>query len=165
MEHNNYEIHLYFSIQLVIFRSLPLRVIFISRSQAKTCTILGGAEAMIDRCKVCFKCWLSQIQLAFISISPPSFSLMVSEVSGGRSPRSGKGSKEVRLHRIIKKAKLSKLSFVIPKSWVRPAPISPPRTLPPFEMDMRVAKSVASIPSGHNLAASTRTGMKEACKY
>ena len=103
----------------------------------------------------------SKNQLHFISIS--SLSLLASGISLGRRPRRGKGNNELRLQRIINVAKLSKLSLVIPKSWVRPAPISPPTTLPPFDIDISVAKSVASIPSGHNLAANTRTGMKEAC--
>lgn len=95
-----------------------------------------------------------------MSASPP---VRESVFSFGRRPRSGRGNKELRLHRIIKKAKLSKLSLVTPNSWVRPAPNSPPATLPPLQMDMRVAKRVASIPCGHNLAAKTRTGMNDAC--
>lgn len=104
----------------------------------------------------------ASIQLDFISISTfPSET--VSESSPGRRPSRGKGNNELRLQRIIKVAKLSNLSLVTPNTWVRPAPIRPPMTLPPFDMDIRVAKSVASIPSGHSFAASTRTGMKEAC--
>jgi hypothetical protein len=56
-----------------------------------------------------------RIQLDFISISLLSFG-MASGLSLGRRPRSGKGSNELRLQRIIKKAKLSKLSFVTPKN-------------------------------------------------
>ena len=93
---------------------------------------------------------------------------MVSEfesgVSWGRRRSSGRGNSELRLQRIIKVDRFSNESLVTPNICVKPAPIRPPRTLPPFDMDMRVAKSVASIPSGHNFAASTRTGMKDACK-
>ncbi|MFS7967405.1 hypothetical protein Hanom_Chr09g00785391 [Helianthus anomalus] len=64
---------------------------------------------------------------------------------------------------MIRSARLSKLSLVIPKTWVKPAPKRPPRTLPPFDIDIKVANRVASIPSGHSLAARTRTGMKDAC--
>lgn len=46
---------------------------------------------------------------------------------------------------------------------MKPAPMRPPVTLPAFEMDIRVANSVASTPDGHNLAAKTRTGMNDAC--
>lgn len=87
-----------------------------------------------------------------------------SGVSLGRRRSSGRGNSELRLHRIIRVERLSNESLVTPNSCVRPAPIRPPSRLPPFDMDMRVAKSVASIPSGHNFAASTRTGMKDACK-
>lgn len=100
-----------------------------------------------------------EIQLDFISISVFSF---VSGSSLGRRPSRGNGNKELRLQRIIRAAKLSNLSRVTPKTWVRPAPIRPPRTLPPLHIDIRVANRVASIPCGHILAASTRTGMKEA---
>uniref|UniRef100_M1D5L5 Integral membrane transporter family protein n=1 Tax=Solanum tuberosum TaxID=4113 RepID=M1D5L5_SOLTU len=100
-----------------------------------------------------------RIQLDFISISVLSF---VSGSSPGRRPSRGKGNRELRLQRIIRKAKLSNLSLVTPNTWVRPAPIRPPRTLPPLDMDIRVAKRVASIPCGQILAANTRTGMKDA---
>ena len=84
--------------------------------------------------------------------------------SWGRRRSSGKGNSELRLHRIIKVERLSNESLVTPNVCVKPAPIRPPSRLPPFDMDMRVAKRVASIPSGHSFAANTRTGMKDACK-
>lgn len=65
---------------------------------------------------------------------------------------------------INKGAKLLKVSLVTPRSWVKPAPNRPPVTPPPFEIDIKVANRVASTPGGHILAASTNTGMNEACK-
>ncbi|KAL3524787.1 hypothetical protein ACH5RR_013159 [Cinchona calisaya] len=67
-----------------------------------------------------------------------------------------------RRQRIIRRAKLSNLSSVTPKSLVTPAPIRPPRKLLPLEMDIRAAKSAATMASGHILAANTTTGVKEA---
>ena len=98
-----------------------------------------------------------------MSMSGSSLLPTLSGESFGKRPSRGRGSNELRLHKIISVDRLSKLALVMPNTWVSPAPISPPRTLPPLEIDMSVAKSVASIPSGHNLAANTRTGMKEAC--
>ena len=101
-------------------------------------------------------------QFDFISMSL-SFSVCLSESSEGSSPNRGKGNKELRLHRIIRAAKLSKLSFVMPNTWVKPAPIKPPKTLPAFDIDINVAKSVASTPSGQSLAANTSIGINEIC--
>lgn len=101
-----------------------------------------------------------QIQLDFISTS-----ILSSEsTSWGRRPSRGKGSNELRLQRIIREAKFENSSFVTPKSWVSPAPIKPPKTLPQFDMDMSVANRVASMPFGQILAAKTRTGMNDTWK-
>lgn len=102
----------------------------------------------------------SRDQLDFISISLSS-SVFSLKSSVGRKLRSGKGNNELRLHRIMSAAKWSNLSLVTPKTWVNPAPISPPKTLPAFDIDINVANRVASTPSGHNFAAKTRIGIKE----
>jgi hypothetical protein len=62
----------------------------------------------------------------------------------------------------IKIGRFPKVSLVTPNTRVKPAPIRPPVTLPALEMDISVANKVASIPGGHNFAASTKTGINEA---
>jgi hypothetical protein len=90
--------------------------------------------------------------------------LTASPESFGRRPKRGSGSSELRLQTTIKIGRFPKVSLVTPNTRVRPAPIRPPVTLPALEMDIRVANKVASIPGGHNFAASTKTGINEAYK-
>jgi hypothetical protein len=97
-------------------------------------------------------------QLCFVS------PLFVSPESSGRRPKRGKGNNELRLQTTIKRGRFPKVSLVTPKTFVRPAPIRPPVTLPALEMDIKVANKVASIPGGHNFAANTKTGINEAYK-
>jgi hypothetical protein len=100
----------------------------------------------------------SSSQLCFVA------SLSASPESFGRRPKRGSGSSELRLQTTIKIGRFPKVSLVTPNTRVRPAPIRPPVTLPALEMDIRVANKVASIPGGHNFAASTKTGINEAYK-
>ena len=70
------------------------------------------------------------------------------------------GINDDALHMIVNRARLSKLLSVIPKSFVNAAPISVPTVEAPLYILINVAKSTASTPGGHNLAASTKVGKK-----
>ncbi len=81
--------------------------------------------------------------------------------SDGSRPKKGSGSSDDTLQITKRSAKLWKFPAVTPSSFVSPAPSSPPVMLPPLQMDIRVANSVASTPGGQSLAASTSMGIKE----
>ena len=68
------------------------------------------------------------------------------------------GINDDTLHMIVNRARLSKLLSVTPKSFVSAAPISVPIVDAPLYILINVAKSTASTPGGHNLAASTKVG-------
>jgi len=68
------------------------------------------------------------------------------------------GINDDTLHIIVNRARLSKLLSVTPKSFVSAAPNSVPTVDAPLYILINVAKSTASTPGGHNLAARTKVG-------